>query len=446
VIQVSAKIGVAPDLLRRDCRFGSVAKAMGATCSCTQDPGENGYNELAVSQKQVDAQVLEVTLSESSTCTTAPSEGGRSQSRKVLEHDEELSDSDEDSVLGHSTSTRSFPANNGSSEAAQKDLVSLQGLLEDGDFIGAKAKLQDELSKIREEAHDNHLQEQATVLNSPFVKHLEDELRLFRKVGQKCCGKHSSDSFCIHSDVFATQAIHGCFDPHNPRVFHYHLRMVFPSNLAHVFSVAFEDELAPLWNSSLSRPPEVLENKRGFRTIISSQVSALLGLLKLDFLDATQRFVDVEGGMVVEYIRTIAEGEESYRSPLRGFKRTENDVKSVWAACGADKTLLLQAGTVKLPIPVTRWLATSVGSLVGRHIITSMVKTAQRVSLPGNPFEKVLEDDIHGIYARLRKCVESSASRERASSASLQKSDLERFFGARSSSRMALQNRLDAST
>lgn len=41
-------------------------------------------------------------------------------------------------------------------------------------------------------------------------------------------------------------------------------------------------------------------------------------------------------------------GYDCHRPPIKGFKRVENDVKSIWAACGPEKTLLLQA---MMPIP-----------------------------------------------------------------------------------------------
>lgn len=71
-------------------------------------------------------------------------------------------------------------------------------------------------------------------------------------------------------------------------------------------------------------------------------------------------------------------------------------VLGIWAACGEDKTLLLQAGTVQLPVPVTKWLATSIGGLVGRHLISNMVKTAQRAAQPGNPWDKAMAEDRFG--------------------------------------------------
>ena len=33
-----------------------------------------------------------------------------------------------------------------------------------------------------------------------------------------------------------------------------------------------------------------------------------------------------------------------------------------------------EAGTVQLPVPVTKWLATSIGGLVGRHLISNMAR------------------------------------------------------------------------
>ncbi|CAJ1391844.1 unnamed protein product [Effrenium voratum] len=89
------------------------------------------------------------------------------------------------------------------------------------------------------------------------------------------------ESFLVYANEHLHQSIYGSFDRHNPRVFHYHLRMVFPLNLAHVYAVAFEEELATDWNSTLAKTPELLD-RCGLDTVTSSQMSAMLGLLKLD--------------------------------------------------------------------------------------------------------------------------------------------------------------------
>jgi len=270
--------------------------------------------------------------------------------------------------------------------------------------------------------------ERAIVAASPLVMHIKEALRLYRKVCQDCYRFNMHESFLVYANEHLHQSIYGSFDRHNPRVFHYHLRMVFPLNLAHVYAVAFEEELATDWNSTLAKTPELLD-RCGLDTVTSSQMSAMLGLLKLDFLDRTQRFIDVEGGLLVEYIKTVEEGEDCHRPPAKGLKRSENDVKSIWAACGPDRTLLLQAGTVQLPIPVTKWLATSIGGLAGRHLISSMVKTAQRATQPGNPWDKAMAEDRFGIYAKLHQCTRSAASlgRSRDVECQLLPADLARF-------------------
>lgn len=413
---------------------------MGAQCSCQAVPEADYTDELPVSP------LKEFYVSSTAECssedvfavhtpgsTSVPSDecscGNFSKESGFKE-----TDSQED-LLFRGQSVRSYrsyhlaglPGDDGLSEASKSSLTRLQALVERADFLAAEAELTSLMESLVDPASAD---ERAIISASPLVMHIKDELRLYREVGQQCCHFNEPDSFVVYANEHLHQSIRGSFDRHNPRVFHYHLRMVFPLQLAHVFSVAFEEELSTEWNSMLLKAPELIENEQGLHTVTSSQLSAMLGLLKLDFLDRTQRFIDVEGGMLVEYIKTVEEGYDCHRPPTKGFKRAENDVKSIWAACGPEKTLLLQAGTVQLPIPVTKWLATSIGGLAGRHLISNMVKTAQRATQPGNPWDKAMAEDSFGIYSKLYQCAQSPASlaRSRDRECHLSNSDFQRFF------------------
>mmetsp|Transcript_4092 Transcript_4092/g.6841 ORF Transcript_4092/g.6841 Transcript_4092/m.6841 type:complete len:423 (-) Transcript_4092:109-1377(-) len=416
---------------------------MGAQCSC-QVPEEVDANEefpLTPSKEYYSSKhgdCFQVGEDASYTVRSAGSTSIPSDECSCPNDSKELgfkeTDSQEDFMLTvqSSRSCRSYhlaglPGDDGLSQASKGSLARLQMLVEGADFLGAEV----ELTKLMDELADPAFADERAIISaSPLVMHIKDELRLYREVAQHCCQFTQPDSFLLYSNEHLHQSIHGSFDRHNPRVFHYHLRMVFPFQLAHVFSVAFEEELSTEWNSMLLKTPELIENEQGLHTVTSSQASAMLGLLKLDFLDRTQRFIDVEGGMLVEYVKTVEEGYDCHRPPIKGFKRVENDLKSIWAACGPEKTLLLQAGTVQLPIPVTKWLATSIGGLAGRHLISNMVKTAQRATQPGNPWDKAMAEDTCGIYSKLYQCAQSPASlaRSRDRECHLSNSDFQRFF------------------
>eukprot|EP00435_Cladocopium_sp_Y103_P019940 s2443_g4.t2 len=294
---------------------------MGAQCSC-QVPEEVDANEefpLTPSKEYYSSKhgdCFQVGEDASDTVRSAGSTSIPSDECSCSNDSKELgfkeTDSQEEFLLrGQSSrSCRSYhlaglPGDDGLSQASKGSLARLQMLVEGADFLGAEV----ELAKLMDELADPaSADERAIISASPLVMHIKDELRLYREVGQQCCQFTEPDSFLLYSNEHLHQSIHGSFDRHNPRVFHYHLRMVFPFQLANVFSVAFEEELSTEWNSMLLKTPELIENEQGLHTVTSSQASAMLGLLKLDFLDRTQRFIDVEGGMLVEYNKTVEEG------------------------------------------------------------------------------------------------------------------------------------------
>jgi len=207
------------------------------------------------------------------------------------------------------------------------------------------------------------------------------------------------------------------------------LRVSFPAKLANVFAVAFESELAPLWNGLLVRAPEKVKNRRALYSIHNSQVSLLGGMFKCDSLDEMRRFVDIEAGMLVENMTPVKKGHPDYREPAKGFKRTHTKLKNIWIACGPDRTVLLQAGSVEMPFQLSKWLVSTVGGIAGRQVLGTLVRDALRSTKPNNPWEKALSKDCFGVYAQLDQCVNSPASLKRATSS--QDLQMGEFFAQR---------------
>eukprot|EP00913_Durusdinium_trenchii_P020622 g19368.t1 len=130
-----------------------------------------------------------------------------------------------------------LPGDDGLSEASKSSLTRLQALVERADFLAAEAELTSLMESLVDPASAD---ERAIISASPLVMHIKDELRLY----------------------------------------------------PHVFSVAFEEELSTEWNSMLLKAPELIENEQGLHTVTSSQLSAMLGLLKLDGSSVRCEFTD----------------------------------------------------------------------------------------------------------------------------------------------------------
>lgn len=276
--------------------------------------------------------------------------------------------------------------------------------------MAAEAVMSKLLAALELHPAGNELRVSLSLLS--FMERLQLKLSAYHQVGRSCCGPRPPNTFCLYrssADCF----IEGCFDLNDPRLFHYYLRVKIPAKLTNVFAVTFEDELAPLWNGLLAKAPSRLRCSKGLYTVLRSQVSLLGGFSKFEGLNEIHRYVDTEAGMLVEQLLPVKEGHADYHPPSDGFRRASVEIESMWVACGEQQTVLLQAGTVCLPWAISRFMACSVGSLVGKHVISSLVQDSMRSSGPGNPWQSAISKDESGMYTRLDQCVHSEESRRR---------------------------------
>jgi hypothetical protein len=158
-------------------------------------------------------------------------------------------------------------------------------------------------------------------------------------------------------------------------------------------------------------------------------------MYKIDMLNEIQRFLDVAGGVLVEYIQSCEPDHPDYVKPLAGYKRPVTSIKNVWVACGPDLTVLIQMGKLILPFPASKWVATTIGSLAGKSIVDNLVKNSMKPGQPGNAWEKFIVEDETRLYERLNACVDSDASKLRkpkdgGMNASMSERDLEDLFQA----------------
>lgn len=204
-----------------------------------------------------------------------------------------------------------------------------------------------------------------------------------------------------------------CFDPAEPYLVQYRLNLVFPVKLTNAFAIGNEIELAPLWNSFLTDTPEVLSRTKSMYMVVSSKLSALGGMVKNESLDEIRRYIDEDAGIVVESISTVDEKHPLHRKPSRGYKRTDNTIRSVWAACGPEHSVFRSVGSLALPFQSSKRMLTTLGGLVGKYVLAGLIRNAMRSLEPGSPWENALVKDTNGFYARLDRCVRSEASERR---------------------------------
>jgi len=255
-------------------------------------------------------------------------------------------------------------------------------------------------------------QEWEMVLKSPSFGRFARKLGFFHRVGQLCCAD-DREWFTIHTDKTTGNGIQGFLDPDNSRILHYRVSAQIPASLTHVMAVANEVELLPTWNSLVVGQPQVVGRRTGLHLVLNYKVSALHGIYKLDILNEIHRFVDTEGGFLVEYIESVDKEHSCFREPSPGFKRPHCKLQNIWVACGESHTMLLQVGEVHLPFPVNKFLVSNLGSLAGSFVLGGFVKNSLRSSEPGNPWEEFISRDNLGLYAKLRHCVGCEESSNR---------------------------------
>lgn len=284
----------------------------------------------------------------------------------------------------------------------------------DGDAVAAfriLAKLQASLH-----AQSGGIDEWNTIVNTPDVKQLIAECDKMRAIGHACCSS-GQDWVTVYKNANEHQTLEACFDSQNPYALQYRLQMVFPVNLKNALAVTSEIELQSHWNSFLVGPPTVLQRTKGMRMIVTSQCSALMGMIRNEALDDITRYVDEEAGLVAEHLCSVQENSPMYSQPSHGFKRTQTHIQNVWVACGSDHTILRQNGKLTSPIPLTKTLLNTIAGLVGKYILSGLIRNANRSLEPGNPWEEAMKQDVNDFYCRLDRCVQSTASQKRCHTA-----------------------------
>jgi hypothetical protein len=267
-----------------------------------------------------------------------------------------------------------------------------------------------------------------SILHMEALSQLRADLRMLQELAREC---YQDEKWCnVYTSADGKQRLDVSFDDDKPSQIHYRTCLDLPVKLTNAMAIGNEMELMKLWNPYLVEAPGLVCRNGGFKMIVASKISLLAGMLKNEALDDVRRYVDEEAGIVSERICSVAEGHPMYRAPSRGYKRTETSVKSVWIACGSQRTKFLQVGQLDLPISMNRRLIRSLGSLAGKYVMDSFCKTATQSTKSGSPWEDALANDIHGFYARLDRCVQSEASkkREAAGPATCNSSDVASVF------------------
>jgi hypothetical protein len=238
----------------------------------------------------------------------------------------------------------------------------------------------------------------------------------------------NDDWFVVYKDDTGS-SIHGCYDKNDSYTLYYRVRVHIPAKMTNVLAVANESQLLQEWNALVTKPPEVLGEKKALHFVLNYQMSVLHGMYKVDLLNEVRRYVDPRGGFLAEYIKSVPADHERFKEPMSGYKRPDTELKNIWVACGEENTVLIQAGTLRLPFSLGQWVVTSLGSVAGKFIVGGLVKNSLRSCEPGNPWEQALKEDSTGFYARLTECLlaDSSCTR-RESPKSVGPSELAPYF------------------
>jgi len=116
--------------------------------------------------------------------------------------------------------------------------------------------------------------------------------------------------------------------------------------------------------------------------VVSSRLSALGGMVKNESLDEIRRYIDEDAGIVVESISTVDDKHPLHRKPSRGYKRTDNTIRSVWAACGPEHSVFRSVGSLALPFQSSKRMLTTLGGLVGKYVLDGSLEKLQLIGCP----------------------------------------------------------------
>lgn len=318
----------------------------------------------------------------------------------------------EEQAIPEATKEQSVPVTKKKKVDVQEALVEIADLVDEvGDVLAAGARLTALETELGSDS-----EEWAEASRSPVFQRFQQLLNLYIQVGQSCCAQND-DWFSVYKDDGGASTIHGCFDKDDAYVLHYRVRVQIPAKITNVMAVANESQLLQEWNTLVVKPPEVVGRRKALHFVLNYQMSVLHGMYKVDLLNEIRRYVDVRGGFLAEYIRSVPKGHEAYREPLSGYKRPETELRNIWVACGSGNTVLIQAGTLRLPFSLSQWVVTSLGGIAGKFIIGGLVKNSLRSTEPGNPWEQPLREDATGFYGRLEQCMQAPASTGRVEAA-----------------------------
>jgi hypothetical protein len=273
------------------------------------------------------------------------------------------------------------------------------------------------IDSLRSQVSSDKSDEWKEFIGSELYKLYARRLRFYHLVGETCCSQKDT-WFSIFSNAAGTQTIHAYLDPKDRTNLQYRVRAVIPAKLTSVILVANEVQFMQEWNKLVVKQPVVIGRRTAHYVVLNYQVSVLAGMFKVDILSEIRRFTNAEGGFLAEYISSVEEGNEHYRPPASGYKRSKTKIRNIWAACGPDHTVLTQVGQLRLPFSVNEWVVSKVGALAGNKIIGGLVNNCLLANKPGNMWEKDLAADSSGLYRRLDECAASGASVSRAPSAS----------------------------
>lgn len=247
---------------------------------------------------------------------------------------------------------------------------------------------------------------------SALHRRLASRLKLFLGIGTACFNE-GGDWFCIYDNAQEGQSIHARFDAQDSTLVHYRVRAQINAPLSSAMAVANEVQLMQNWNKLCESEPKTLGNRTAHYMVLNYQMSALAGLYKLDILNEIRRFTDPEGGFMAEYVASVNKGHPCYNEPSRGYSRPQTELQSVWSACGPEHTLLIQAGKLKLPFSIGKWLGSKLGGIAGKFLVGGLVQNALRAAEPNSPWQPMLQADTLGLYASLKRCEKSAPSQSR---------------------------------
>jgi len=120
--------------------------------------------------------------------------------------------------------------------------------------------------------------------------------------------------------------------------------------------------------------------------------------------------------MMVEYINSIDPAHSDpeiawrYVQPSSEYRRTAMEVKNVWLCLGEDNVVIVQVNRIDTPIPLTKWLLSAVGYVVGKQVAAGILDNIPLATDPKLIWAERRAQDSLGFYALLDKAARSPAA------------------------------------